>query len=1392
MSDYSFQPQQDPNANVVRYDVQLNNASVEQAISKMQAMADKLANSVGGYSSNVLGASVDATSRMAGAGQPGPGLTPGLFTSSAIPQTMMAAQMAMQGSGAMSPQAAIARDALMMQYNAMGPSSGFGPALTTPWGDPTVNMFRQQSAPHQFNAGFLPVFGPPGAPGDDMHKAGFMRGPGGAGDMASMMIHRALGWGIGNDNLDDAMIRNIERRTEGFGERVAAAGRYGMFNMTGSGLGSWAGGALGTVVGGPVGTVVGGILGGFVGDKIGGSIDATVGRLARPFHDAGADFRQYTAPYIQGDRAGGGLSFRQMLDTQKDLAKRMTSDTWFTANEYADLIKIAGETGVFKMTGTKEQALKAIDTLGESVKALHQMGVQSRNMLKEIDQAVGSFGIDVRNPQQMGAFYATMASTAQTAGLTTSQMTAAAAPAAQLFGSQGLGFKTGAEIFAYHRAGAGALGRHGRFGAMERTYFGDQEGFAQALSQGTAAAFRTPIGEAAIMSMFGGGMDNLRTMLGGGGLSVTDIINGAGSIAADDPERYLGLRARMPWLMQKLPGEAMDRMMINMAMGTFRDTHGGGKIDAEQFLTHLMTAYNQDATSANARITQIAGFGDIARDLRKSTRDQLQIQSMEGLRAPGLRRRFEKLVEGSLGLAAKDLSTGMSKFGHEISKNLEEQFTGVHRYRLGADGAKLGDPFTINNEIAESRRILEEAGLTPIVTTSRQGDAYQQALAENVGDRVGRSSIDAQAFTDAASALGYSNRQAADYRRFAQGGYQVVKSAPSAEAIKGILAQLGGEAKVAQDPGLRETFYARLKERGISRAEGDMVLGTDAAGNAVKSAYKAGGSLFTDADIKALNAAGQKAVLDPLETFQVENQAFVGGISAYRAGQDRKLVAAADELSGTLADSKIGKELIAGLTSDNDANLRLAAKAVFNADLKDLSESQLSTLGGVVESLNRRSYGMDASTRQKGFLSSFAETGQGTKDAEARGYELLEESYRKHMGVIEGAGYTPWGSKSAMYAAMNGTAAETEATAPVVQRLIVGEMMAMSESGADLKNKLEAAGIKAADVGLSEAAIAMMGTDKQGAITQYNAATESALKGLPEHLKSKVDSGRIRREARLDRDQLPKYLQAITGATADQRERGKLMPQIQGKDLTGLQIAVGKDRIGKLSFEDLMTKFNSGDLKDFDEIVQAVSSDDQAAERLGFDRNKLKAFADLSQSLQGGSVDQESIMKVAGLYGASEDAIKQMIADAGPDGAKKVGMQTLQRAFRHNLDTLGMEGAHVKTGVAGSTISRETQAAMIQSFQANMRAASKMEDIMNQFDFSKIQETEKTVDEIVKSMGVSVGDSLSKFEDSSNPGSLKVTITKNNDKPAAATTNGSTYTGTKPSTQSDPKSVETP
>lgn len=713
----------------LNYKVNVDRSDVYQAINDIEQRAQQSAQSVSAMSSNVLAqiAQLQASAQYA----------PQVNTSPMMQMNAMQSAMYANSTMPFSPQSMMAQSAYQQQIMAMGPAqNAYGPSMTTPFGTATINPFQSAGASaYRLPTMQMQQFGPPGQPGDPTRDRLLF----GMGSGSMFNAARQSVWGMvtgrpgfGNDNLEDLMARNIERQQQYMSENVFNVGA-GVASFGGSfaaGLPSeWAAGALARKMG--LGTIAG------IGARLGGGFaastvfDSTYGYLEnreRSYQEGAKDLREYTAPYIRGNRPGGGMTYKETLGMERDLAKQVGRDNFFNAEDYRTLINMAGETGMFQGIGSKDQAMKALDNMSKSVKTLYALGVKSRDHLQSIDMAFNQFGVSAAaDPTKLANLFQTFAATAQSAGMSTAQMVQTVAPAAQAAMAQGLGPMAGAVMAAQNQGVAGGLFRSGALGGFDNAYFGGAQGFGNSLTQAQFAIMRSPMGSLLTSSMFAPGSHTLQDVLAGKPVGPMTAMNSMSGFAAN-PLGYIGLQARMPELTQDL-GPQMQMASIQLYIQAFKQLAPGhvdkdGRINPNDFLGFLMSVEGLPSDQALAMVKFLGNAQGAATDTRRSARDQQINLRMEGLRHPSLTRAFEKAQEyyvdpfavnaftSGREMASDVVDAGARAVGSVFHRNVQdyqELVSGVRMADLG-DSAYLLDPQQRMKAQGQQRELLKNLG----------------------------------------------------------------------------------------------------------------------------------------------------------------------------------------------------------------------------------------------------------------------------------------------------------------------------------------------------------------------------------------------------------------------------------------------------------------------------------------------------------------------------------------------------------------------------------------------------------------------------------------------------------------------------------------------------------
>ena len=734
MADDDFQQQ-------LNYKVNVDRSDVYQAINEIEQRAQQSAQSVTAMSSNVLSQIAQMQAGALGTA----GMQPGMMGNPMAQMNAMQAAMYAGSTMPFSSQNMIAQDMYQRQVMSMGPSSGFGPAMTTPAGTPTINPFLTPApASYTLPTGNLQQFGGPGQPNEPPRSRLFFgTGEGSAFNLlfhaGSGMLRRKLfggtGLGFTNDNLEDPIYRMASRYDQYFAENLYEVGA-GMANFAGSTAAGIGGGALANMASARFG--LGGLASAGLG--LGAGLIASAGFDAassfissrnRPYLEGAQDLRDYMAPYVRGTGLGGAFSYRDTLRLQRDLEKQVANDNFFNAGDYRTLINMAGDTGMFQMTGSKDQALKALENMSKSVKTLYALGVKSREQLQAIDLAFNQFGVSAgTDPTRLANLFQTFATSAMSAGMSTTQVAQASAPIAQAAMAQGIGPTAGGILGAQNLAVSGAMFRQGSLSDFDNAYFGGTQGFANALSGGQLSMLRSPVGQAMLAGMFAPGSQVLGSVLNQRNVSPLQAMNGVAGFAGD-PLMYAGLMARMPQLTNNL-GSELQYQSMQMGISAYKQLglqlDEDGKINPTRLIALLTTKFNLPPNEALAMVESLQNAPKTAVDIRRSAGEQMSIQAMEGLRHTSLKRFIEKLIERNIdtpivrgATAARERANDISDYGASLIgrivsgrnvQDAQELVTGVRQYRISEVDRSLLDAGGRAQKATEARNYAEEMGVS--------------------------------------------------------------------------------------------------------------------------------------------------------------------------------------------------------------------------------------------------------------------------------------------------------------------------------------------------------------------------------------------------------------------------------------------------------------------------------------------------------------------------------------------------------------------------------------------------------------------------------------------------------------------------------------------------------
>jgi hypothetical protein len=510
-------------------------------------------------------------------------------------QATTAAMMSAPAVGQMSPQGLMAQQAYMYAAQNMG-TAGFNmPAATTMGGMPSINPYAQ---PHP---GYTPPMGYiPGPASDQFYRPGIM-GPlvhdlqmragrmiGGSG-FAQTGIGQFLGLpGLGTygagARLDQPVYRTQQAVSEALAEEMHDVKMLALKNVPSSAMYAGAGAAATMLPG--IGLPIAGAL------MAGGAIyDRTVGELVgdmEGYRTMGRYARDMMAPQMR-ERIGGGMNYQSMANFQRGMGQMVGGDRFFTQQDYAQLMELGADRGLFQLANNTDQLLQNIDNLSKSFKGILAVGTKMKDVSATVD-ALTSLGINAAgNPGQVTGFMGQLAMSAFSGGVTQEALRGQMVQAGNMFQAQGIGANVGAQIHMRNVAQVGEAIRSGAFSFSQVQYYGGRENMANLLSQGQAALNRTPLGEMGIIGMLRD--PSMIGRMARGEVDMTDVIQS--SMGGIDPSQYYNIRYRMPELTRELDPNALRMGQMASHMNAFRKMRGLGpdeKINTGEFYAYLTTA----------------------------------------------------------------------------------------------------------------------------------------------------------------------------------------------------------------------------------------------------------------------------------------------------------------------------------------------------------------------------------------------------------------------------------------------------------------------------------------------------------------------------------------------------------------------------------------------------------------------------------------------------------------------------------------------------------------------------------------------------------------------------------------------------------------------------------
>lgn len=309
-------------------------------------------------------------------------------------------------------------------------------------------------------------------------------------------IFHQMGYGgnfLGSSSsLDMPVHRQIERSGDRFGMGVAGS----VLSSGGAALGmtSVAAGLLSLMPAiGPFATTA--LLG------VGGLASAgqSAFKSGRDYMDINQYYRDVMAPYMRSSRLSGGPSVSESVGFGEKFSDLVKDDWFLTRQDYTRATQIAAETGQLQTAGSLEGAIKAVESVGENIKTLYQVGVKAQGIVKTLDQLT-TLGVS-QDPKQLANLMGRISLSALQSGQTMDQAQANAYQAGNLFLQQGLSSNLGITTQAASQGFAGSILRSGAVSIDSLPHFGGRQGYESAFTNLVSNMNMSPFGQMVRMSI---------------------------------------------------------------------------------------------------------------------------------------------------------------------------------------------------------------------------------------------------------------------------------------------------------------------------------------------------------------------------------------------------------------------------------------------------------------------------------------------------------------------------------------------------------------------------------------------------------------------------------------------------------------------------------------------------------------------------------------------------------------------------------------------------------------------------------------------------------------------------------------------------------------------------
>lgn len=323
------------------------------------------------------------------------------------------------------------------------------------------------------------------------------------------------------------------------------------------------------------------------------------------------------------DRLGGGATHHQAAQFMRGMGKTVAQDDYLLRDDYNLIIQAGTELGFMQSTQTPDSAVRAVQNIGQSIKAMAAMGTKLVDVQKDME-TLRSVGIDLsRNQTDVARYMGTMGFNAFSANMSTGNMMSAAAQASPLFSSMGFAPTVGANIHSQSLAFAGESIRAGKFSIADQAYYGGQEGMANAQTRAISALNKTGLGQVGILgAMLDPSLSG--TMLAGGG-GINALLNS--SAFGMGPTTYSQLMYRMPEFTKEMNPNTFGMGQVASVVNSLKDSLGG-KIDYGT-LSQILSKMGMSPDDARLMTRQLEDAPDTLRGMKQSMMNKATQTLME-------------------------------------------------------------------------------------------------------------------------------------------------------------------------------------------------------------------------------------------------------------------------------------------------------------------------------------------------------------------------------------------------------------------------------------------------------------------------------------------------------------------------------------------------------------------------------------------------------------------------------------------------------------------------------------------------------------------------------------------------------------------------------------------